>query len=89
MLSPPTATAPPWAPRYNGSPGQQHWVIRPHPETGQNRLGRLWWGLGDLLVPYPAAPMTMCPISRRVNAVANDYPELLAVPAPGRERGFA
>jgi putative SOS response-associated peptidase YedK len=32
-------------PRYNGAPGQQHWVIRRHPETGKYRLDRLWWGL--------------------------------------------
>lgn len=33
------------APRYNGAPGQQHWVIREHPETGTRHLDRLWWGL--------------------------------------------
>jgi putative SOS response-associated peptidase YedK len=32
-------------PRFNGSPGQDHWVIRRHPETGEHRLDRLWWGL--------------------------------------------
>ena len=32
-------------PRYNGAPGQQHWVIRQHPETGARHLDRLWWGL--------------------------------------------
>jgi putative SOS response-associated peptidase YedK len=32
-------------PRFNGAPGQQHWVIRRHPETGEQRLDRLWWGL--------------------------------------------
>jgi putative SOS response-associated peptidase YedK len=31
-------------PRFNGAPGQQHWVIRRHPETGQRRLDRLWRG---------------------------------------------
>ncbi len=31
--------------RFNGAPGQQHWVIRQHPETGQRHLDRLWWGL--------------------------------------------
>jgi putative SOS response-associated peptidase YedK len=31
--------------RYNGAPGQRHWVLRQHPETGERRLGRLWWGL--------------------------------------------
>lgn len=38
----------PSAPRYNGAPGQDHWVIRQHPKTGERTLDRLWWGL----VPY-------------------------------------
>jgi hypothetical protein len=33
------------APRFNGAPGQLHWVIRRHPETRENRLDLLWWGL--------------------------------------------
>jgi putative SOS response-associated peptidase YedK len=32
-------------PRYNGAPGQEHWVIRQHSKTGERRLDRLWWGL--------------------------------------------
>jgi putative SOS response-associated peptidase YedK len=32
-------------PRYNGSPGQEHWVIRQHPDTGKRTLDRLLWGL--------------------------------------------
>jgi putative SOS response-associated peptidase YedK len=35
-------------PRYNGAPGQEHWVIRQHPKTGERTLDRLWWGL----IPY-------------------------------------
>jgi putative SOS response-associated peptidase YedK len=35
-------------PRYNGAPGQEHWVIRQHPKTGERSLDRLWWGL----IPY-------------------------------------
>ena len=35
-------------PRYNGSPGQEHWVIRQHTDSGARTLDRLWWGL----VPY-------------------------------------
>jgi putative SOS response-associated peptidase YedK len=35
-------------PRYNGSPGQEHWVIRQHPKTGERTMDRLWWGL----IPY-------------------------------------
>lgn len=33
------------APRFNGAPGQEHWVIRQHPKTGARHLDRLWWGL--------------------------------------------
>lgn len=35
-------------PRYNGSPGQEHWVIRQHTDSGERSLDRLWWGL----IPY-------------------------------------
>jgi putative SOS response-associated peptidase YedK len=35
-------------PRYNGAPGQDHWVIRQNPKTGERTLNRLWWGL----IPY-------------------------------------
>jgi len=35
-------------PRYNGAPGQEHWVIRRSPRTGEAALDRLWWGL----IPY-------------------------------------
>jgi putative SOS response-associated peptidase YedK len=31
--------------RYNGAPGQEHWIIRQHPKTGERTLERLWWGL--------------------------------------------
>ena len=32
-------------PRFNGAPGQQHWVIRQHPKSHERHLDRLWWGL--------------------------------------------
>jgi putative SOS response-associated peptidase YedK len=32
------------APRYNGAPGQEHWVIRQDPKSGERSLDRLWWG---------------------------------------------
>jgi putative SOS response-associated peptidase YedK len=35
-------------PKYNGAPGQEHWVIRQNPKTGERTLDRLWWGL----IPY-------------------------------------
>jgi putative SOS response-associated peptidase YedK len=35
-------------PRYNGAPGQEHWVIRQDAKTGARTLDRLWWGL----IPY-------------------------------------
>jgi putative SOS response-associated peptidase YedK len=51
-------------PRFNGAPGQPHWVIRQHPKTGVRHLDRLWWGL----IPYwtkEAAPR-----SKPINATA-------------------
>jgi putative SOS response-associated peptidase YedK len=44
LVEPLTASAE-LAPRFNGAPGQEHWVIRQHPETGERHLDRLWWGL--------------------------------------------
>ena len=38
LVEPLYAATPP-APRYNGAPGQQHRVIRQHPETGARHLG--------------------------------------------------
>jgi putative SOS response-associated peptidase YedK len=35
----------PAPPRYNGAPGQEHWVIRQNRQTGERTLDRLWWGL--------------------------------------------
>jgi putative SOS response-associated peptidase YedK len=32
-------------PRYNGAPGQEQFVIRQNPKTGERTLDRLWWGL--------------------------------------------
>ena len=31
--------------RYNAAPGQEHWVIRQNPKTGERTLDRLCWGL--------------------------------------------
>ena len=31
--------------RYKGAPGQKHWVLRQHPQTGRRSLDRLVWGL--------------------------------------------
>jgi putative SOS response-associated peptidase YedK len=42
------------APRYNGAPGQQHWVIRQRPETGERQLDKLWWGLIPNWIKEPA-----------------------------------
>jgi len=55
-------------PRFNGAPGQQHWVIRQHPKTGARHLDRLWWGL----IPYwvkEAAPRQK-PINATAERVA-------------------
>jgi len=34
--------------RFNGAPGQEHWVIRQNSKTGERTLDRLFWGL----IPY-------------------------------------
>jgi putative SOS response-associated peptidase YedK len=52
------------APRFNGAPGQEHWVIRQHPKTGERRLDRLWWGL----IPHWIAEAT--PRHKPINATA-------------------
>ncbi len=59
----------PVPPRFNGAPGQQHWVIRQHPKTGERHLDRLWWGL----IPHwirEAAPRHK-PINATAERVAN------------------
>jgi putative SOS response-associated peptidase YedK len=50
--------------RFNGAPGQEHWVIRQHPKTGDRHLDRLWWGL----IPNWIKETT--PKSRPINATA-------------------
>jgi len=57
------------APRYNGSPGQEHWVIRQHPETGERRLDRLWWGLIANWIKEPAPKIK--PINATAERVAS------------------
>jgi putative SOS response-associated peptidase YedK/uncharacterized DUF497 family protein len=56
-------TEPP-APRYNGAPGQEHWVIRQHPKTGARHIDRLWWGLIPYWTKEPA------PRHKPINATA-------------------
>jgi len=36
-------------PRYNGSPGQEHWVIRQNSKSGERTLDRLLVGLDPVL----------------------------------------
>ena len=52
------------APRYNGAPGQEHWLIRQHPQTGERRLDRLWWGLVPNWIKEPS------PRAKPINATA-------------------
>jgi putative SOS response-associated peptidase YedK len=54
----------PPAPRFNGAPGQEHWVIRQHPKTGERHLDRLWWGL------IPSWVKEAAPRHRPINATA-------------------
>ena len=48
-----------------------------HPNDHDRWLSNIEPDPRDLLVPYPSEPMTMWPISTRVNSPANDDPELL------------
>jgi putative SOS response-associated peptidase YedK len=56
-------------PRYNGAPGQDHWVIRQHPKTGERSLDRMWWGL----IPYwvKDAKGGRIPINAKAETVAS------------------
>ena len=56
-------------PRFNGAPGQQHWVIRQHPHSGERHLDRLWWGL----IPSTTtdASPKLKPINARAERVAS------------------
>jgi putative SOS response-associated peptidase YedK len=56
-------------PRYNGSPGQEHWVIRQNAETGERSLGRLLWGLIPYWVKEPAGGRK--PINAKAETVAS------------------
>jgi putative SOS response-associated peptidase YedK len=56
-------------PRYNGAPGQEHWVIRQHPETAERRLDRLWWGLIPNWVKEPSPKLK--PINATAERVAS------------------
>lgn len=55
-----------WTPRYNGAPGQEHWVIRQNHKTGQRSLDRLWWGL----IPYWSKEIGRKPINAKAETVA-------------------
>jgi putative SOS response-associated peptidase YedK len=48
-----------------------------HPDDYDRWLSSIEPDPRDLLVPYPAEPMTMWPISTRVNSPVNDDPDLL------------
>jgi putative SOS response-associated peptidase YedK len=50
---------------------------RLHPEDYDRGLSSIDPNPRDLLVQYPAEPMSMWPISTRVNSPANDDPDLL------------
>jgi putative SOS response-associated peptidase YedK len=56
-------------PRYNGAPGQEHWVIRQHPKTGERTLDRLWWGLVPHWVTEPKGGRR--PINAKAETVAS------------------
>jgi putative SOS response-associated peptidase YedK len=56
-------------PRYNGAPGQEHWVIRQHPKTGERTLDRLWWGLVPVWVKEAGGGRK--PINAKAETVAS------------------
>ncbi len=56
-------------PRYNGSPGQDHWVIRQNTETGERSLDHLLWGLIPYWVKEPAGGRK--PINAKAETVAS------------------
>jgi putative SOS response-associated peptidase YedK len=58
-----------FAPRWNGAPSQQFWVIRRHPETGEYRRDRLTWGLIPYWVKEPDGGRK--PINARAENVAS------------------
>jgi putative SOS response-associated peptidase YedK len=65
-----TLIEPPWVPpRYNGAPGQDHWVIRQNPKTGERTLDRLWWGLIPHWVTDPKGGRK--PINAKAKTVAS------------------
>jgi putative SOS response-associated peptidase YedK len=68
LVEPLYETAPP-PPRYNGAPGQEHWVIRQHPETGARHLDRLWWGLIPFWTKEPSPKLK--PINATAERVAS------------------
>jgi len=56
-------------PRFNGAPGQEHWVIRQHPVTGERVLDRLSWGLIPRWVKDPAGGRK--PVNAKAETVAS------------------
>jgi hypothetical protein len=85
-------------PRYNGAPGQEQWVIRQNPKTGERTLNRLWWGLIPHWVTdhrYPRKGARFPAPRRRQQASNRVAPrrsredrsrEAPPLPAPGRTR---
>lgn len=55
------------APRYNGAPRQERWVIRQNHKTGERALDRLWWGL----IPYWSKVIGRKPIIAKAETVAS------------------
>ena len=54
-------------PRYNGAPGQEHWIIRHNHKTGERALDRLWWGL----IPYWAKEAGRKPINAKAETLVS------------------
>lgn len=56
-----------WTPKYNGAPGQEHWVYRQNLKTGECSYERLWWGL----IPYWSKEPGRKPINAKAETVAS------------------
>jgi putative SOS response-associated peptidase YedK len=57
------------SPRYNGAPGQPHWLIRQNPETGERSLDQLSWGLIPRWVKAPDGGRK--PINARAETISS------------------
>lgn len=75
-------------PRFNGVPGQEHWVLRQNPKTREHTLHRLFWGLIPHWCEEPNGGRR--PINAKSETVASlpYLPRCLSTTKMSRSRGF-